>query len=779
MRRQTAILIAFLATATIASCLSTVAAEVPPATHNSSDANISPGRFGEIHNPMHPVFAVFDEDGAPTALSGRPASVERTCGTCHDARYINQHNEHWTAQVKASCVECHFEGGQLPRDQAAYDETGKLRREAIRISAPRDENCARCHGIVHGAPEPLSLPADFGLRFGSAASGKTDALTLNTGAVFSPQDLSRSYLNLQDKERRGYPWDVHARSLVSCVDCHFAANNPAKAEVKQVKLDFLVEDPRRISISQFLHRPDHRLSAASCRSCHDPLKVHAFLPYKRRHLDALECQTCHVPHLMGPAAQSIDAAVVTMEGRPLIRYRGLEPKGEETLNTAYNRGYVPIVLPHRDPAGRIRLAPFNVVETFSWADGASGPLVAFELTVNAYLENGRYAPVVLSAFDADRDGRVSQGELRLDNAAKTELIRARLREQGIADPVVRREISFHAIEHGVQAGRQVQHDCAACHDQQSRMSAGLALASFTPPPADSLPPPLPAEWGVSARIRSSGRALVVEPVPNRRLYVFGHSRKGWTDKLGFALFAGVFLALTLHAGLRVLSRRRRRGTTPVATRRVYLYTAYERVWHWLMGFSILALMLTGMQVHVSGARALISLPRAVVIHNFFAAVLTINAFLALFYHLATSAIRQFLPPTDKLVSKVAAQAHYYTRGIFLGQPHPVSKAEGRKLNPLQQLTYLALLNLLFPFQVITGIVIWGASRWPGLADGIGGLTVVAPLHNLGSWLFLTFFVLHVYLTTTGHTVLSSIRAMIDGHEEIEAGHQLATGGSNA
>jgi thiosulfate reductase cytochrome b subunit len=44
---------------------------------------------------------------------------------------------------------------------------------------------------------------------------------------------------------------------------------------------------------------------------------------------------------------------------------------------------------------------------------------------------------------------------------------------------------------------------------------------------------------------------------------------------------------------------------------------------------------------------------------------------------------------------------------------------------------------------------------------------VAPAHNLGSWLFISFFVMHLYLITTGHTPASSLKAMITGYEEIE------------
>lgn len=758
----------------------------PISTSASSPAG-SPGRdvpqpIAALHprsNPMHPPFAVLDEAGVPIGASGRTAAVDITCGACHDATYIHEHSDHWTDKVKATCVQCHFESGRLPADPAAYDESGTLRRDAIRISPPRDENCALCHGIVHEGLEPLGIPADFGPRAAPNASERTYKLTLNTGEVFSSQDISASYLNIQDKTLRTYPWDVHARRLVSCVDCHFAANNPIKADVKHAPLGFVVEDPRRIAISTFLQRPDHRMAAATCRSCHDPMTIHDFLPYKKRHFDALECQACHVPHLMGPAAQTVDATVTTPDGRPLVQYRGLDMREGESLNAAYARGYSPILLSHRDADGETRLAPFNVVDRWFWAPGSDGAPLSPDMIASAYLQDGSYAPEILAAFDSDQDGRIGPTELRLDTAAKTELIRSRLRELGVVDPVIRQEVSFHPIEHGVQAGEQVQRDCAGCHQRRSRLTASLALASYAPVGADPSAQDPPLGPGVPARIEVGSDGTSVVPMPPAGVYVLGHSRRGWADRLGFTIFVATLLGVGAHAFFRFVSRRARDGGARPTAQRIYLYTAYERLWHWLMGLSILALMVTGLQIHFLGTWKLIALPKAVAIHNFFAVVLTVNAFLSLFYHLATSAIRQFLPPGRDLIDKVAVQARYYTQGIFLGQPHPSPKTPERKLNPLQQITYLVLLNALFPIQVVTGVLIWGASRWPHLAKATGGLTLVAPMHSLCAWFFLAFVLLHVYLTTTGHTVFSSISAMIDGYEEIDLKGHTATGGSNA
>jgi hypothetical protein len=42
------------------------------------------------------------------------------------------------------------------------------------------------------------------------------------------------------------------------------------------------------------------------------------------------------------------------------------------------------------------------------------------------------------------------------------------------------------------------------------------------------------------------------------------------------------------------------------------------------------------------------------------------------------------------------------------------------------------------------------------------------LHSLVAWMFGSFIVGHVYLTTTGHKPLAAIQAMMHGWDEVEA-----------
>jgi thiosulfate reductase cytochrome b subunit len=196
---------------------------------------------------------------------------------------------------------------------------------------------------------------------------------------------------------------------------------------------------------------------------------------------------------------------------------------------------------------------------------------------------------------------------------------------------------------------------------------------------------------------------------------------------------------------------------------VQVYSAFERLWHWLQAAAILGLIVTGIEIHAPGTVPGMGFQHAARAHEVLALVTVANAFLSLFYHLATGAIGQFIPEPRDFFSLALAQTRYYARGIFTGAAHPL-KRPGYRLNVLQQVTYLAILNLALPIQVVTGILMWKATSWPGLIEALGGLRWVAGLHTLAAWLFVAFVIAHVYLTTTGRTPLAHLRAMIVGWE---------------
>ena len=316
-------------------------------------------------------------------------------------------------------------------------------------------------------------------------------------------------------------------------------------------------------------------------------------------------------------------------------------------------------------------------------------------------------------------------------------------------------------------GAWVTRYCQAWHGDNSRLAASMPLSDYLP---GGVMPEFVQDGNANAAdglAVQNGKLVYTPDTASYGLYVFGHNRINWVDWLGSFFFIAAVLGVAGHGGLRFY-RALKAPKHGAATKRVYMYSIYERFWHWLQTFTIAILILTGMVIHRPDMFGWLSFPYMVTIHNVLAAVLVINAALSLFYHLVSGEIQQFIPRPYGFFDQAIVQARFYLTGIFKGDPHPFAKTPDRKMNPLQQATYFGILNVLLPLQIITGALMWGVQRWPQIAGMLGGLPFLAPFHSLVAWTFAAFIVGHVYLTTTGHEPMAGIKAMIQGWEDTEA-----------
>jgi thiosulfate reductase cytochrome b subunit len=189
--------------------------------------------------------------------------------------------------------------------------------------------------------------------------------------------------------------------------------------------------------------------------------------------------------------------------------------------------------------------------------------------------------------------------------------------------------------------------------------------------------------------------------------------------------------------------------------KVYLYTRFERLWHWFQSLMIILLMITGFEIH--GIYSLLGFETAVEIHNFVGLTWLGSFAFFTFWLIITGEWKQYIPTTKKLF----AVARYYAWGIFRGLEHPVQKSPGAKHNPLQRLAYLGISAMLLPVQMATGLLYYLYYALPGVP-----LAPIAVIHTLAGYLLVNFLIIHLYMTTTGHSLFSHIRGMITGWEEI-------------
>ncbi len=198
--------------------------------------------------------------------------------------------------------------------------------------------------------------------------------------------------------------------------------------------------------------------------------------------------------------------------------------------------------------------------------------------------------------------------------------------------------------------------------------------------------------------------------------------------------------------------------------KVYIYKRFERFWHWMQASLIIFLAITGFEVH--GSYSIFGFEKAAAYHRVASWMLIGLIIFAIFWHLTTGEWRNYIPTTKQLKEQVI----YYISGIFRGDPHPTINTGLSKLNPLQRIVYLGFKVVLVPITITSGILYllyktFDQNNLIVIEDY--PLASIAFWHTLGAILLMIFLVIHVYMTTTGETPTSNIKAMITGYEEIE------------
>jgi thiosulfate reductase cytochrome b subunit len=744
------------------------------------------GLEAEADNPETTVWGV-DEDLTVWEWTSS-GTVEMNCFLCHTANPDNsariealQNGEFaWASTatlLKSGVVQKDETGWQWQAE--AFDAEGNVQLDLLGLQDPTSQNCGQCHGAVHtDAQDPLILERVCDVE------NTTDWTTLTTGQIISPQRMSISGLNLADKTELTRSFDVHAERVLECVNCHYSLNNPIYyTEDADSQPDHLKFDPRRLDFGEYLQNPSHQFatgenvvnptaaySMRTCETCHT-IDTHDWLPYQERHAQALACESCHIPTAYGPALQALDWTVLTPGDLPQTECRGLADNDGAGSN-ALLEGYNPVLLPREDADGDVKLAPHNLITSWYWVYGEGDatrpvPLRYLETVFFGSVDSEIYTPTVLGIFDADQDGTLTADELTIDTSEKENFIAAQLTESGLNNPRIVGEIVPYSLHHSVTHDQWATRDCQACHTGDSRVTEIFVLSENIP--AEVMPTFLnTSRTRLSGDVEIQDGKLIYQPdtiSDEVNVYILGHHSVPLVDWAGLVIVLGTMFGVVTHSTLRYLAARKRPANHQ-PLKRVYMYTFYERQWHWLQTGVILGLIFTGLIIHKPDIFGMFSFRYTVQVHNVLAAILIINAFLAAFYHFASGDIQQYLPQPRGLLYQPYRQAVYYLRGIFRGDPHPFNKSPNRKLNPLQQITYLVILNFLLPLQIITGALMWGAQHYPDIAEQAGGLPFLAPIHTLCSWLFVSFIVMHVYLTTTGHTPLAGIQAMIMGWDHI-------------
>ena len=295
----------------------------------------------------------------------------------------------------------------------------------------------------------------------------------------------------------------------------------------------------------------------------------------------------------------------------------------------------------------------------------------------------------------------------------------------------------HSGVHEILAKSEAQRSCESCHNQKS-----VVAAKF-------LGEPERTTW-------------ITNEVLFHDAYVKGAMRHRLVDAILLIFTALSILAIIIHSILRWLSNRRR-NDKPFQVESTLVYDKWVRSWHWINALFFLVLLVTGLRIHFGGREdPLLSFETSFHTHNLVGVAMTLWFIWFLIFGIFTGNAGSYWKKPGSWIHGIIQQARFYLYGIFRGAEHPFHPDKKHRFNPLQQVSYLGVMYILFPILVITGVLLLYPDWLPEKIFNTNAGWLIATVHYLTSWAFIIFFVIHLYLITLGDRVSYLIRGMVDG-----------------
>jgi thiosulfate reductase cytochrome b subunit len=318
----------------------------------------------------------------------------------------------------------------------------------------------------------------------------------------------------------------------------------------------------------------------------------------------------------------------------------------------------------------------------------------------------------------------------------------------------------HAWDPAAEAHTRIR--CVVCHTPVDRSNNHEVLptdqAIRSCDSCHDVDAPLIAEYVD----RADPSFWVTNPLVFKEAYVPGATRNRVVDGLLKGLFWLTVCGVLGHALLRILTRRNRPRMS-AAAEKVRMYPAWLRVWHWSNAILFVVLAYTGVRMHFGQRRGpIMSFETAFNVHNIAGILLVAVGVLFFIGNVLGPNQRQYLSRPRDGLRGILRQLRWYLIGIFKGEPHPYHAAPEHKFNPLQHLTYVGVMYVLYVLLLLSGVALLIPGFLPSEVLGRPGTFWMAAIHWITAAAGILFLVGHLYLGSMGDKARDLYAAMLDG-----------------
>ena len=196
---------------------------------------------------------------------------------------------------------------------------------------------------------------------------------------------------------------------------------------------------------------------------------------------------------------------------------------------------------------------------------------------------------------------------------------------------------------------------------------------------------------------------------------------------------------------------------------LYLYPVWIRLWHILNALFCLVLIISGLSIQFSNPTIIVKFRAAVAVHNVAGVLLSFNYILFFIGNLFTKNGAYYVIGVKGYYGRLKTQFNHYTIGVFKKEEAPFPVTVDSKFNPLQQISYVAIMYVVLPLVILSGLGLLYPEITVNSLIGISGLDYTDLLHLACGFFVTIFMCIHIYFCTFGKTTLSNFKSIINGY----------------
>jgi len=200
--------------------------------------------------------------------------------------------------------------------------------------------------------------------------------------------------------------------------------------------------------------------------------------------------------------------------------------------------------------------------------------------------------------------------------------------------------------------------------------------------------------------------------------------------------------------------------------KIYFYPLWLRIWHGINALGIILLIVTGISMNSGFEKSFISFKLIITVHNYAGVIVMLNYLLYAFGNFFTSNKKFYIVKPKNFLKRPMKQAYYYAWGMFHGMKAPYPLSEKRKFNPLQKYTYIAVMYLVVPLVIISGIGLMFPELIFNKIYNISGVLITAVTHSAMGFFISIFLLIHLYIASIGKSPIENFKSIITGWHHV-------------